>query len=86
MQRIKRVRRHLGLRCKQRRKLKVATDSPHRLPVAENLLEQCFEAVAPCRAWLSDIIYVATDAGWPYRSGTSTGARGTSSAKPWARA
>jgi transposase InsO family protein len=62
--RIKRVRRHLGLRCKQRRKFKVTTDSRHRLPVAENLLEQRFEAVAPCRAWLSDITYVATDEGW----------------------
>jgi transposase InsO family protein len=67
--RIKRVRRHLGLRCKQRRKFKVTTDSRHRLPVAENLLEQRFEAVAPCRAWLSDITYVATDEGWLYLVG-----------------
>jgi transposase InsO family protein len=67
--RIKRVRRHLGLRCKQRRKFKVTTDSRHSLPVAENLLEQRFEAVAPCRAWLSDITYVATDEGWLYLVG-----------------
>lgn len=37
--RIKRVRRQLGLRCKQRRKFKVTTDSRHSLPVAENLME-----------------------------------------------
>jgi len=53
--RIKRVRRHLGLRCKQRRKFKITTDSRHSLPVAENLLEQRFEAAAPSQAWLSDI-------------------------------
>jgi putative transposase len=67
--RIKRVRRHLGLRCKQRRKFKATTDSRHSLPVAENLLAQRFEAAAPCRAWLSDITYVATDEGWLYLVG-----------------
>ena len=67
--RIKRVRCKLGLRCKQRRKFKVTTDSRHSLPVAENLLAQRFEAAAPCRAWLSDITYVATDEGWLYLVG-----------------
>jgi putative transposase len=67
--RIKRVRRHLGLRCKQRRKFKVTTDSRHRLPVAENLLAQRFEAAAPGQAWLSDITYLATDEGWLYLVG-----------------
>jgi putative transposase len=67
--RIKRVRRKLGLRCKQRRKFKVTTNSRHSLPVAENLLEQRFEAAAPCRAWLSDITYVPTDEGWLYLVG-----------------
>jgi len=67
--RIKRVRRQLGLRCKQRRKFKVTTDSRHSLPVAENLLEQRFEAAAPCQAWLSDITYVPTDEGWLYLVG-----------------
>jgi len=67
--RIKRVRRHLGLRCKQRRKFKITTDSRHSLPVAENLLEQRFEAAAPSQAWLSDITYVSTDEGWLYLVG-----------------
>jgi len=67
--RIKRVRRQLGLRCKQRRKFKVTTDSRHRLPVAENLLEQRFQAAAPSQAWLSDITYVPTDEGWLYLVG-----------------
>jgi len=38
--RIKRIKRKLGLRCKQKRKFKVTTDSKHKLPVAENLLKQ----------------------------------------------
>ena len=67
--RIKRVRRKLGLRCKKRRKFKVTTNSRRSLPVAENLLEQRFEAAAPCRAWLSDITYVPTDEGWLYLVG-----------------
>ena len=36
--RIKRIRRKLGLRCKQKRKSKVTTDSRHTLPLAANLL------------------------------------------------
>ena len=47
--RIGRLRRRMGLRCKQKRRFKVATDSNHALPVADNLLQQRFEASAPDR-------------------------------------
>jgi transposase InsO family protein len=67
--RIKRLRCKLGLRCKQRRKFKVTTDSRHSLPVAENLIQQQFEAEAPSRAWLSDVTYIPTDEGWLYLVG-----------------
>ena len=36
--RIRRIRKKLGIRCKQKRKFKATTDSKHALPVAENLL------------------------------------------------
>jgi transposase InsO family protein len=36
--RIARLRRELGLRCRQKRKFKATTNSNHNLPVAENLL------------------------------------------------
>jgi putative transposase len=36
--RIRRIRKKLGLRCKQKRKFKATTDSKHAFPVAENLL------------------------------------------------
>ncbi|MCE3519138.1 DDE-type integrase/transposase/recombinase, partial [Escherichia coli] len=42
------------------------TDSRHYLPVAPNLLAQCFVATAPNRIWLADITYIATGQGWLY--------------------
>ena len=80
--RIKRLRRKLGLRCKQRRKFKATTDSRHSLPVAENLLDQRFQAETPSQTWLSDITYVPADEGWLYLVGTKTCAPGKSSATP----
>ena len=67
--RIKRIRRKLGLRCRQKRKFKVTTDSRHSLPVAENLLDQKFEASAPNEIWLTDITYIPTGEGWLYLAG-----------------
>lgn len=69
LHRIKRLRRQLGLRCRQKRKFKATTDSRHSLPVAENLLAQQFEAAAPGQAWLSDITYIPTGEGWLYLAG-----------------
>lgn len=67
--RIKRMRKKLGLRCKQKRKFKATTDSNHALPVAPNLLDRQFTVVAPNKAWVTDITYIATDEGWLYLAG-----------------
>jgi len=67
--RIKRIRRNLGLRCKQKRKFKATTYSQHKLPVAKNLLGQHFTAKKPNMVWLSDITYIPTDEGWLYLAG-----------------
>jgi len=67
--RIKRIRRKLGLRCKQKRKFKATTDSKHKLPVAENILKQQFKVYQPDTVWVSDITYVPTDEGWLYLAG-----------------
>lgn len=67
--RIKRIRRKLGLRCRQKRRFKVTTDSRHSLPVAENLLDQKFTASAPNQIWLTDITYIPTGEGWLYLAG-----------------
>jgi putative transposase len=63
---IRRIRKKHGIRCKQVKKFKATTDSTHTLPVAENLLEQHFEASAPNQVWMSDITYIPTDEGWLY--------------------
>ena len=67
--RIKRIRRKLGIHCKQKRKFKATTDSKHKLPVAENILGQQFKVAAPNKVWVSDITYVPTDEGWLYVAG-----------------
>jgi transposase InsO family protein len=64
--RIRRVRKKLGIRCKQVKKFRATTDSKHTLPVAENFLDQKFKASAPSRVWVSDLIYIPTQEGWLY--------------------
>jgi transposase InsO family protein len=67
--RIKRIRRKLDIRCKQKRRFKATTDSRHKLPVAENILKQQFKAAAPNKVWVTDITYVPTSEGWLYLAG-----------------
>lgn len=67
--RIKRVRKKLGLCCRQKRKLKATTDSKHSLPVASNLLDRKFAVAAPNKTWVTDVTYIATDEGWLYLAG-----------------
>ncbi len=66
---IRRIRKKLSLCCKQKRKFKATTDSKHTLPVAENLLNQQFEATAPNHIWVTDITYIPTEEGWLYCAG-----------------
>ncbi len=67
--RIRRIRKKLGIRCKQKKRFKATTDSRHALPVAENLLKRGFKASAPNQIWLSDITYIPTGEGWLYLAG-----------------
>ena len=67
--RIKRIRKKLGIRCKQTKKFKVTTDSKHSFPVAENLLQQQFQTTAPNQVYVTDITYVPTEEGWLYLAG-----------------
>lgn len=67
--RIKRLRKTLGLRCRQRRKFVVTTDSAHALPIAPNLLNRDFAAATPNKAWVTDITYIETAEGWLYLAG-----------------
>jgi putative transposase len=47
-------------------KSRVATDSNHRKPVAQNPLDRRFDGWAPNRAWTTDITHLLTDEGWLY--------------------
>jgi transposase InsO family protein len=60
----------IGLKAKTKRKFRVATtDSKHTLPIAENRLDQVFEASMPGEVMLSDITYIPTGEGWLYLAG-----------------
>lgn len=67
--RIKRLRKQMGIRCKQTRKFKATTNSNHGLPVAENLLNQDFRTDRPNHVWVTDITYIPTHEGWLYLAG-----------------
>jgi len=67
--RIKRIRKKLGIRCRQKKKFRATTNSVHKLSVAENLLNQQFKVSQPNSVWVSDITYVPTDEGWLYLAG-----------------
>jgi len=67
--RIARLRREMGIRCRQKRKFKATTNSNHNLPVAENLLNQNFIPSAPNEVWVTDITYIPTGEGWLYLAG-----------------
>lgn len=56
----------LNLHAKAKKKFKVTTDSKHHLPVAPNLLNRDFTALAPNQKWYGDISYIWTTEGWMY--------------------
>jgi transposase InsO family protein len=64
---VAKLMRSAGIRSKiKRRFLPRTTDSKHAHPIADNLLQQRFEAEAPNRRWVTDITYVETAEGWLY--------------------
>lgn len=64
--RIARLMRTHGIQAKQTKRFKATTDSRHRLPVAENVLDQQFESAACNETWAADITYIWTREGWLY--------------------
>jgi len=66
--RVARIMRENGIRAKTKRKFKATTNSKHKFPVADNILNRHFSATAPNRKWTSDITYIWTHEGWLYLS------------------
>lgn len=55
-----------GIRSVHAKKFKVTTDSKHKHPVANNVLDRNFQAERPAQKWVSDITYIHTKEGWLY--------------------
>ena len=65
---VRRVLAEKGLFSRVKRRFVVTTDSNHKQPVADNLLDRDFTASAPNRKWTADITYIPTGEGWLYLS------------------
>ena len=63
---VRRLMRQVGLKPVWKRKFVHTTDSKHDLPIAANVLARRFNPAAPNKAYVSDITYVRTGAGWLY--------------------
>jgi putative transposase len=64
--RVSRLMRLHGVCAQVKRRRVKTTDSAHKLPVADNVLDRQFEAVEPNRKWVGDISYIPTEEGWLY--------------------
>ena len=56
----------MGLRSKVWRRYKITTDSSHKEPVAENILNRDFVCLSPATKCVSDITYIKTTEGFLY--------------------
>ena len=64
---VAKLMRNAGIRSRSRKRFRVqTTDSNHRRPVAENLLNRNFRPATANQTWVADITYVPTDEGWLY--------------------
>lgn len=64
--RIRQLMKKLGLAVKRKKRFVLTTDSNHKEPIADNLLNRDFAPVAANRVWTTDITYIWTLQGWVY--------------------
>jgi transposase InsO family protein len=64
--RIARLMRENGLSRRARKRFRSTTQSNHKKPIAENLLNREFAVDTPNTVWASDISFIATAEGWLY--------------------
>lgn len=64
--RLYKIQKKHGLYSMRKKKYKATTNSNHKLPVAENILNQNFNVDKPGKVWVTDITYIATGQGWLY--------------------
>lgn len=64
--RVARLMKQMGIRCRYVKKYVVTTDSSHKEPLAENILNRNFTPDGPNIAWVSDITYLKIGGKWHY--------------------
>lgn len=64
--RVARLMKKAGIRSITKKKYRVTTDSAHRYPLAENLLNRDFSAGTLGQKWVGDMTYIRTKEGWQY--------------------
>jgi putative transposase len=64
--RVARIMRKAKLRSIVKKKFKVTTDSSHKFPVPDNVLDRDFKPGILGSVWVSDITYIRTRQGWLY--------------------
>jgi len=64
--RVARLMKEMGLKCKSIKKYVVTTDSKHNEPVAPNLLDRQFAVSTPDTVYVSDITYLKIGRKWHY--------------------
>jgi putative transposase len=64
--RVARLMREMGLKCKTVKKFVVTTDSKHNEPVAPNLLDRQFSVSTPDTVYVSNITYLKVGRKWHY--------------------
>ncbi len=65
-ERARKLMREANVQVRHRKRYKVTTNSNHKQPVFENLLEREFDVDQPDQVYASDITYVWTREGWLY--------------------
>lgn len=65
-QKARKLMQEAGVTVRYRKKYKVTTNSNHKQPVFENVLDRQFSATGPDQAYVSDITYIWTPDGWLY--------------------
>lgn len=58
--------REAGVLVRYRKRYKVTTNSNHKKPLFENVLDRQFTTIRPNQAYVSDITYLHTQEGWLY--------------------
>jgi transposase InsO family protein len=65
---VEKIMKENGISAKKKKKFKITTDSNHKLPIAENVLNRQFQTEEKDKVWVSDITYCWTEEGWLYLS------------------